>query len=191
MSRKLLRWAPAPIAVLLVAGAVGVSGQIGVAPAQSAVRNGEYRRVGGDGNTRYSPLDQINAENVKQLKPAWIWTGDNFGSGIEIKNETTPLMIGGVLYFTAGDRRAIVAADAGTGETLWTWRLDEGARVNGVRKNSRGASYWTDGQEARILTITPGYQLVSLDAKNGHPDVSFGKDGIVDMTKELEKDSNF
>ena len=85
----------------------------------------------------------------------------------------------------------IVAADPGTGETLWTWRLDEGARANGVRKNSRGTSYWTDGKESRILTVTPGYQLVSLDAKTGHPDVSFGRDGIVDLTKEVEKDANF
>ena len=65
------------------------------------------------------------------------------------------------------------------------------ARAIGVRKNSRGTSYWTDGKESRILTITPGYQLVSLDAKTGQPDVSFGRDGIVDMTREVEKDANF
>ena len=157
-----------------------------------ARRRGEWRRTGGDaGNIRYSPLDQINATNVKNLKIAWIWRGDNFGSQPEYKNETTPLMVDGVLYFTAGDRRSVVAADPGTGETLWVWRLDEGARTDGVRKNSRGVAYWTDGQQSRIFTVTPGYQLVALDAKNGHPVDAFGKDGIVDLTKEVEKDANF
>jgi quinoprotein glucose dehydrogenase len=153
---------------------------------------GEWRRVGGDGgSTRYSPLDQITAQNVGNLRIAWTWRGDNFGSVPEIKNETTPLMVGGVLYFTAGDRRAVIAADAGTGETLWVWRLDEGARLDGVRRNSRGVSYWTDGRQARILVVTPGYQLVSLDAATGDPDPRFGEEGIVDLTKAVEKDANF
>jgi len=104
---------------------------------QTASANVEWHRTGGDGgNTRYSPLDQINAANVKNLQIAWVWHSDNFGSQPEIKNETTPIMVGGVLYFTAGDRRAVVAADPGTGETIWTWRLDEGTRIDGVRKNS-------------------------------------------------------
>jgi quinoprotein glucose dehydrogenase len=159
---------------------------------QSAPANVEWRRTGSDGgNTRYSPLDQINATNVKNLQIAWVWHSDNFGSQPEIKNETTPIMVGGVLYFTAGDRRAVVAADPGTGETIWTWRLDEGPRADGVRKNSRGVAYWTDGQQSRIFTVTPGYQLVALDSKSGHPVVSFGKEGIVDLTKEVEKDANF
>ena len=104
--------------------------------------NVEWRRTGGDGgNTRYSALDQINAGNVKNLKLAWAWHSENFGTQPEIKNETTPIMVGGVLYFTAGDRRAVVAADPESGETIWTWRLDEGSRTDGVRKNSRGVAY--------------------------------------------------
>jgi quinoprotein glucose dehydrogenase len=191
MARKLFRFGPAAIAVLLVVAGVGVSGQVGVGPQQSAVRNGEWRRTGADGNTRYSPLDQITAENIKNLRVVWSWKGDNFGSNPEIKNETTPIYVDGVLYFSIGERRSVVAVDPGTGETLWTWRLDEGARANGVRKNHRGVSYWTDGRESRILTVTPSYQLVSLDAKTGQPDVSFGRDGIVDMTREVEKDANY
>jgi quinoprotein glucose dehydrogenase len=162
------------------------------AAAQQSAVNGEWRRIGGNsGNTRYSPLDQITPENVKNLRIAWTWRADNYGSAPEYKSETTPLMVGGVLYFTAGDRRAVIAADAGSGETLWEWRPDEGARVDGVRRNSRGVAYWTDGRSSRILVVTPGYQLVSLDAKNGHPDLDFGENGIVDMTRVLEKDANF
>jgi quinoprotein glucose dehydrogenase len=187
MARKLFGLKPAALGVVALLGSVGIAGQ---AP-QSAVANGEWRRTGGDGNTRYSPLEQINATNVKNLKIAWTWKGDNFGPNPEIKNETTPIMVDGVLYFTSGDRRAVIAADPGTGETLWVWRMDEGARANGVRKNHRGVSYWTNGRESRILTVTPGYQLVSLDAKTGRADLAFGRDGVVDLTKEVEKDANF
>ena len=69
---------------------------------------------GEEGSTRYSPLDQINRDNVKDLKIAWTWKSDNFGTP-EFKSESTPIMVNGVLYFTAGDRRAVVAVDAGKG----------------------------------------------------------------------------
>src|SRR5678810_407036 len=86
----------AVLATFLLFLAMTIAGQ------QGAPANGEWRRIGGDGgSTRYSPLDQINAQNVKNLKVAWTWKGDNYGSGLEIKNENTPLMVDGVLYFTA------------------------------------------------------------------------------------------
>ena len=160
--------------------------------AQQGTQNGEWRSWGGDaGNTRYAPLDQIDRDNVEDLEVAWIWRSDNFGRGFEFKNENTPLMVDGVLYFTAGNRRAVVAADAGTGETLWVWRFDEGARAFGGRSGSRGVSYWTDGSEERILTVTPGYQLVALNAATGRPDPNFGEDGIVDLFEQVESDANF
>src|SRR5262245_9532054 len=148
MTRKLLRFVP----VLLIVVALVLTASIFAQ--QNAPQTGEWRRTGGsDGHSnRYSPLDQINAGNVRELKLAWTWRADNFGSAPEQKNETTPLYVDGVLYFTAGDRRAVVAADPATGETIWTWRLDEAARANGVRKNSRGVAYWSDGQQSRILT---------------------------------------
>jgi quinoprotein glucose dehydrogenase len=89
-----------------------------------------------------------------------------------------------------GNRRSIVAADAGTGETIWVWRIDEGERLNGVRRNNRGVVYWTDGREERI-TITPSYQLVAQNAKTGQPIPAFGSNGIVDLAKQLEPDANF
>src|SRR5687768_8653706 len=101
-------------------------------------------------------------------------------------------MVNGMLYFTAGNRRGVIAADAGTGETIWTWRIDEGSRLDGgARRNSRGVSYWTDGREERIVLVTPGYQLVALNAKNGRPVPGFGKDGVVDLLKELTPDQNY
>ena len=159
--------------------------------AQQGAQNGEWRSWGGDrGNTRYAALDQIHRDNVDDLEVAWIWRSDNFGTGPEYKNETTPLMVNGVLYFTAGNRRAVIAADAGTGETLWVWRTNYDELVN-VRRGNRGVAYWTDGNEERIVTVTPEYQLVALDARTGRPVPSFGQDGIVDLFNELEPDANF
>jgi quinoprotein glucose dehydrogenase len=187
MTQKLLRLWPGALVVVTLGLVAGVFAQ------QGTPQTAEWRRGGGsDGrNNRYSPLDQINPNNVRNLKIAWVWRADNIGSAPEYKNETTPIYVGGVLYFTAGDRRSVVAVDPATGELLWIWRIDEGARSNGVRKNSRGVAYWTDGAESRILAVTQGYQLVSLDAKTGHQDLQFGVEGIVDLTKEVEKDANF
>src|SRR5438132_1132249 len=78
--------------------------------------------------SRAAPPDQINRENVKDLRVAWRWKGQNFGPAPEFNLEATPLMIGGVLYTTIGTRRDVVAIDAATGETLWMWRYEEGAR---------------------------------------------------------------
>jgi quinoprotein glucose dehydrogenase len=159
--------------------------------AQTGAAKGEWHYYGGDaGNTKYAPLDQINAANVKDLTIAWRWKSDNFGPTTDTNLETTPLMVGGTLYFTAGTRRAVIAADAATGETLWMYRLDEGARGASVaRRLSRGVAYWTDGKgDDRVILITPGFQLVALDAKTGRPIPKFGKDGIVDLTEGLDRD---
>jgi quinoprotein glucose dehydrogenase len=153
---------------------------------QQGVSDGPWRHYRGDaGGTSYSRLDQITASNASKLAIAWRWTSANFGPTPEFKSETTPLYVDGVLYFTAGARRNVVAIDAGTAETLWTYRLDEGERGNKApRKNSgRGVAYWSDGRgDTRVLVITPGFHLVALDAGTGRPIPDFGIDGIVDLS---------
>ena len=160
----------------LVVASVLVSGQTGVT-------NGEWPHWGADlGSTKYSPLDQINRDNVKNLRVAWRWKSENFGPRPQNNMEATPLMVGGVLYTTAGFRPNVVAIDAATGETLWSYRLDEGVRGDRApRSVNRGVEYWTDGKQARIILVTRGFQLVSLDAKTGLPDPAFGKNGVVDL----------
>src|SRR5688572_9052085 len=75
--------------------------------AQQGARNPEWRAYAGDnGGTRYSPLDLINRDNVKDLQIAWSWKFDNFGGGT---SQTTPIMADGILYFTVGQRRTVVA----------------------------------------------------------------------------------
>lgn len=133
--------------------------------------------------TRYRPLDQINGANFGQLEIAWRLKTDMFGNRPEYKLEGTPLMANGVLYTTAGSRRAAIALDAATGEVLWVHGEREGARgANAPRQLSgRGLAYWTDGKEERVLYVTPGYRLIALNAKTGALIPGFGKNGVVDL----------
>ena len=121
---------------------------------------------GNEFSQRYSPLDQINAENVGSLEIAWRFSTQNFGPTTDFTNPSTPLEIDGVLYANIGVTRNVVALDATTGEVLWLWRPEEGARFdNAPRKGAgRGVAYWTDGDKKRIFDVSPGYHLVALDA---------------------------
>jgi len=138
---------------------------------------------GGKSAQRYSPLDQINADNVDDLEIAWRFSTANFGPSVDFNNPSTPLEIGGILYVNIGSTRNVAALDASNGQVLWLWRPQEGDRYDEApRKGAgRGVSYWTDGDTTRVIDVTPGYQLVSLDAKTGLPDPNFGENGIVDL----------
>ena len=158
--------------------------------AQRGEPDSEWPTYGADlASTRYSILDQINAENFNELEVAWRLKTDNFGPRPEGNLQSTPLMVGGVLYSTAGSRRAVVALDAATGELLWVYRHDEGARGEAAprRLSGRGLAYWTDGTEERIVYVTPGYRLIALDANTGRPIPDFGQRGIVDLKLEADQ----
>src|SRR5690349_18393281 len=90
--------------LLALAAVLGMTG--GQAFAQKGAADGQWRYYGGDaGNTKYAPLDQINAGNVSKLQIAWRWKRDDLESLFEV----TPLMVDGVLYTTASGRRDVVA----------------------------------------------------------------------------------
>lgn len=169
---------------VIVAVLLGLWAVPGGAAAQTGAQGGEWRAYGGDaGNTRYTPLAQIGPDNFSDLEIAWRWSAVNFGPYPELESQTVPLMVDGVLYATAGARRSVVAIDPRTGETLWTWRMDGGARwEEAPRRNSgRGIAYWADGADRRILVVTPGFRLVALDAETGRPVDGFGHQGVVDL----------
>jgi quinoprotein glucose dehydrogenase len=178
------------VAAAALAGTRAISGQraTAVGPA-SSMPPGDWRYYGRDAaSTKYSPLDQITADNVKALKIAWRWKADNFGPSPEYNLQSTPLAVNGILYATAGTRRAVISIDGTTGETLWMYRYDEGARgLQGPRQNHRGLAYWSDGREERLLYITPGYHLIALNAKTGAPVQSFGTAGVVDLYDGLDQ----
>ncbi|MCH8265048.1 MAG: PQQ-binding-like beta-propeller repeat protein, partial [Proteobacteria bacterium] len=150
----------------------------------TSVNGGDWSTWAGNGLAqRYSPLDQINADNVGNLEIAWRFSTANFGPTTDFVNPSTPLEVDGVLYANIGSTRNVVALDATNGQVLWLWRYQEGERfVEAPRKGAgRGVAFWSDGDTARVLDVSPGYQLVSLDAKTGIPDPNFGDNGIVDL----------
>ncbi len=150
---------------------------------------GEWPSYTGDARgSRYSPLEQITAANFSTLEVAWRFKTDQLGPRPEFKLEGTPLMVGGVLFATAGTRRAVVALDAGTGELLWMHSENEGERGAAAPRplSGRGLSYWSDGKDARILYVTPGYKLVALDARTGVRVAAFGEAGEVDLKRDMD-----
>lgn len=193
--RKRTRWYV--VLCLMMMAALTQLSAGGSPPAQSPPKNpvsegtgtGQWPTYTGDlRGWRYAPLDQINASNFNQLEIAWRFKTDNLGTRPEYKLEGTPLMVNGVLYATAGTRRAVIALDAGTGELLWVHSEREGARGAAAPRqlSGRGLAYWSDGKEERILYVTPGYRLIALDAKTGQRIRSFGTDGVVDLKMELD-----
>jgi quinoprotein glucose dehydrogenase len=174
---------------LVLAGVMVIA--VASVAAQYGATNGEWRAYAADpGSTKYSPLDQINKDNANTLRIAWRFKTDNYGPRPDFNMQVTPLVVNGVMYAQAGVRRAVVALNPETGEQLWMWRMDEGKRgAEAPRQGSgRGVAYWTDGKgDERILTVTPGYHLVALNAKTGVPVQTFGRNGVVDLKTELDQ----
>ncbi len=160
--------------------------------AQLGAPDGEWPSYGGDlGHTRYSALDQIDASNFTELEVAWTFDAASFGPSPEYRFQSTPLMVNGKIYTTAGSRRAVVSLDAETGEILWMFSLDEGERGQYAPRqlSGRGLAYWANEStnEERIIYVTPGYQMIALDASTGSQVASFGEDGIVDLKQNADQ----
>ena len=150
--------------------------------AQQGASNGEWPYYAADRAAPSIRRSIRSTRTTSRISPriAWRWKSDNFGPRPDPYLQSTPVMAGGVLYATAGTRRNAVAIDAQTGETLWVYRANEGARgdQSPIRSaTGRGVAYWTDGKEPRIFHVTLGYRLVALDAKTGQPVPAFGKNG--------------
>lgn len=91
---------------------------LGATPALA--QDGGWTHWGGDEKSqRYTPHDQITAENFEELEVAWVWRGDNFGPTVDNILRSTPIYAEGKLFGVAGARRTMVAMDPATGETLW------------------------------------------------------------------------
>lgn len=185
MTRLLARWSVRVTTLGLIVGLATVTMR-GQAP-----KVGEWPTYGGDlASTRYSPLDQINATNFSKLQLAFKFNTANLGPRPEFQFQSTPLMVNGRLFTTAGTRRAVVALDAATGEMLWMHSINEGKRGEAAPRqlSGRGLSYWTDGKQERVIYVTAGYQMIALDAKTGLRIQGFGTDGIVDLKLGLDQE---
>lgn len=166
----------------------------------TGTENGEWRYLGGDaGNTRYSPLNQINASNFSELEQAWIWRSDNFGPNLDYFSRSTPTYVDGMLYTVATPRRQVIAMDPVTGENLWTFREPATIRHQRSPRQAYGkgvAHAEVDGRKVVYIT-TPGFFLWALDAKTGRPLENwgeqvpldgFGETGAIDLIPKLVED---
>lgn len=134
---------------------------------------------GGLDGQHYSPLMQINRDNVRQLKPAWTYdTGEKGGM------QTDPLVIGKMLYGITPTLK-IFALDAATGSRLW--QFDPGVPSG---QPSRGLAYWTDGKDSRLLVGAMNY-LYALHPDTGRPVEDFGDGGRIDLRKGLDDDAHY
>lgn len=169
-----------------------------LAEAELKVGPGEWLSHGRDNaNTKYSPLDQINAGNFKDLKIAWRWksiSGEITEKYPHIRLgqfKPTPIVTGGVMYVITSVCQ-IAALDAGTGELLWVFdpKSYEAVRPANVGYHHRGLSYWTDGTEARIFAAVHDRKLWAIDAKTGKPCLDFGEGGYADLENNLGRAIN-
>ena len=132
--------------------------------------------LGGADRNHYSPLDQVNTANVKNLSKAWEYhTGDPDG-----QMQVNPLIVNGVLYGVSASLE-IFALDAATGREIWKFK---NAIDSKWYNTSRGLAYWENGSDKRIL-VGSGNWLYALNANTGESIKSFGQDGRIDLRKGL------
>ncbi len=155
----------------------------------------EWRAYGANkANTKYSPLEQIDKQNVSRLRVAWRWTSPDMEvvkrtPGLEAgKFEATPIMVNGVLY-TSTSLSQVAAIDPATGRTRWvydpeSWRNEPPPSHGFI---NRGVAYWTDGKDERVFIGTGDAYLIALNAKTGQPIPGFGNDGRIDLTRGLHR----
>ena len=175
---------PSPSAAAMVKSGPGTSG-------------GQWEYLGGDAaHTRYSPADQIKADNFEDVEETWVWDGASFGAQ---SGRSTPSYINGRLYTVAGPRRYVVALDPASGELLWSYGEPRTGRYDySMRKDyGKGVAYANvDGREVIYIT-SPAFFLTALDAATGKPLENWGapvpidsfpKTGVVDMLKDFGYD---
>ena len=159
--------------------------------AQRGTSGGQWPNHSGDkGSTKYAPLDQINRNNVRNLRIAWRRpaVADEFRQQHPDLNSSnlfrsTPLMINGVLYASNGIG-LVEAFDPVTGKTLWVQELPDTSRETLKGTSTRGVAYWGSGSDERILSVRPPY-LFAISPKTGEMIRSFGDHGKVDLRTGL------
>lgn len=114
---------------------------------------------GGLANQGFSPLNQINAGNIHELVPVWMYS-----TGIEGAMETSPIVVGNTLYATTAGGR-VVALNAATGAELWSYDPRPGTVTLCCGPRNRGVSAWGD----MLYVASLDARLIALNARSGVP----------------------
>jgi quinoprotein glucose dehydrogenase len=184
---------PASIAIAVLALGTCLLAQSGTVRPSGTLVSGEWTHYGGNAAShKYSPLDQINKDNIGKLTVAWRWASPD--NAVVEANPTarpggyadTPLMVKGVLY-TVTSLGQIAAINPGTGQSIWSvdpgnWKTGRPGNLGYVH---RGLAYWTDGKIDRLLLGTHDAYLISIDARTGKLDAAFGEGGRIDLMGSL------
>ena len=150
---------------------------------QSSSQNDWAYYLGDQGSHQYSPLKQINSDNLDKLEVAWTYHSGDIHPENRSQIQCNPLVINGILYGSSPSLRYF-ALDAATGKELWSFSPDSIDQTFASLGVNRGMAFWEKADQQRILcSITD--RLYALDAKTGIPDPAFGDDGWVDLHEGL------
>jgi quinoprotein glucose dehydrogenase len=147
--------------------------------------------AGAPGGGQYSPLAQIDRNNVGRLHVAWSFRTGEDGAGMyrrgSLTFEANPLMVDGRLYIPTATGK-LFALDPATGKPVWTFDAKINRHAYYGDLASRGVSTWVDSQVAadaachrRILMTTLDARMIELDAATGKPCTGFGSAGTVNL----------
>lgn len=180
--------ARAPVAPPLPLPAAGSAGMADPSGLQTGA---DWPVYGGTGSARrYSPLTQINADNVGRLERAWVFHTGDLPSSPRIRGtygaETTPLKVGDALYLCT-PKNILIALDAGSGRERWRYDPKVPDTAIPYTAACRGVVYYQVPGQApdapcatRVIEGTLDARLIAVDARNGRPCAGFGNNGQVD-----------
>jgi quinoprotein glucose dehydrogenase len=200
LRKTLYRYRYLVLGVVLAAVAGQIAFGYSTASSQIDVSSGgvaDWPQYGRDQEgTRYTPLQQIDRDNVAYLKKAWEYHTGDFSDGSDGRPETTfqatPILVDGVLYLATVYGR-VIALNPETGTELWNYDPGVDATVKRGEFANRGVTYWraADGVQGRacgrrIFVATVDARLIALDAARGTPCPEFGQAGQVDLSRGVD-----
>lgn len=149
--------------------------------------------AGSKDGIRYSSNTELNPSTVKKLKVAWTFSTNDKDAENRSQIQCNPIVVDGVLYGTS-PRLKLFALDAVTGNPKWIFdpvTFDSSKKVDPMAfyKVSRGVMYWQNekGKEKRIF-YSAGNKTFCIDALKGTPVLTFGKEGYIDLSENLDRD---
>lgn len=155
--------------------------------------------AGDNTKSRYSTLNQVNKQNVAQLKVSWTYRSGDFSQDLKTTIECNPIIVNGVLYASTPTLK-LVALNAATGNEIWRFdplpaqvltELRTKEKINIVPGTgywvNRGMKYWEKGNDKRIY-YSAGIYLFAVNANTGKLISTFGDNGKIDLRQGLDRD---